>query len=247
MKNVFPPRFLKIGVLALCLGVPALVQAQVKDELLNVSEGALLTTLPNWTFNGDQDAWTISAGGKYGGLIEARTAGTYHRRLEGGEVLDPAQPPYVFKAKICIAGSDSWADARLCLLQSGGVNGMGISFSGGQNDGTSDNTIAISEGGTSWGETKFKTAAEGWQANTWYQVEIRDLRWDGGTLAGSVTVFPVDDPSQKLVDKAPIGVFGDPASFAKVDILSVASVGAARELQVSDIEFGPEAAKGASR
>lgn len=226
--------------------MPALWAGGIHETFSNVSEGALLTTLPNWTFNGDQDAWTVASGGKNGGMIEARTPGTYLRNLSGEEVFDATSGTYTFKAKICLVGSDAWEDVRLSLLQSGGVNGITLKFSSGADEGSSDNAVAISEGGEFWGDVKFKTSEVPWQANTWYQVEIKNLQWDGGVLSGNVSVYALDDPAQKLLDNQPVGLFGPPAAFKKIDLISIASVGAGRAFQISDLELGPETAGGAT-
>jgi hypothetical protein len=231
------------GLFCLCLIVtiatmPAL---ELRETFLEGSEGALLTTLPNWTFSGPQDTWSItSAGPGEGGAVEAASPGTYQRALNPEESVDPSTGPTIFKVKIRFAGPDSWADFRISLLQSGGVNGIGICFQGGGGEGSADNVIGISESGSSWGDIKFEILETQWQSDVWYQVEIDSLQWSGGALSGVVSVYEAGNPAQKLIDRKPLGVFGQASGFQKIDLISFGSVGAARAFQIADIEFGPD-------
>ncbi|HEY8965927.1 MAG TPA: hypothetical protein VIM58_05760 [Candidatus Methylacidiphilales bacterium] len=218
---------------------PQLRAADVKEPFLNVSEGALLTTLPQWVHVGDDpDAWTLAGQGPggSGGAIEAATKGTYHRPLKGGEEITASTPPRTFRFKIRFTGSEAWETVKIDLLEAGGVNGCGLRFDGGEADGSSDNKVGLSSGGASWGDVQYAWSNDAhWTTNVWYQVEVTGLALSGGGVTGTVSVFNAEKPDEKLVDRQPLAAYG--SGLQKIDILSIGASGAARTFQVGAIEL----------
>lgn len=210
----------------------------LKETFPNVSEGALLTTLPKWAHvTGGTDNWVLASfGNSEGNGFEAAALGSYQRALSESDALTAGGGPYSFKAKIRFNGSTSWASVHLDLLQTGGTNGCGIRFDGGEADGSASNKVSVSEGGTYWGDVKYHVIDNAhWQSNVWYQVEINNLVLGVTGLTGSVTIYDKSSPSTKLVDNAPIVLYGN-ASCGKLDLIAFSSVGAERPFQIGDIE-----------
>lgn len=225
--------------LLLLAGVSPLAAAEFKEDFSEVPEGALLSTRPGWTKQGDaDDTWTVTNhSGRDGGCIEAAKTGKYHLNLtEVGFALDGSKtPPFSVKAKIFLnPNNDAWTDVRIDLLKSGGVSGLGLRFNGGKTQSGNDNSIGLSTGGKSWGAIEYAVHDGPWEPNIWYQVDIHDLEFTSEGAQGKVTIYPVDDPKTKLVDGEPIQSYGkgNPGTF---DLLSISSIGADRPFLLDDI------------
>ena len=210
-----------------------------KESFANISEGALLTTLPKWTHTTTgPDNWVLSNFDTEGGGFEASAKGAYHRNMADTEAITLGKGSYSFKTKIRFTGANSYVSVHIDLMETGGVNGCGICFNSGAGGGSSDTTIAISESGKSWGDVKYNTPKAHWAPNVWYVVEFNDLNTKSGKLTGTVSIYDKGNPSTKLVDNAPIVAYGDPMGFDKIDIISISSFGADRPFQIGEIDLG---------
>ena len=211
----------------------------VKESFANISEGALLTTIPKWSHaTGNTDNWVLTNfGTSDGNGFEAGATGAYHRTLSDSEAVTGSSP-HSFKTTIRFTGSTAWASVHIDLLESGGINGCGIRFDGGPSDGSTDTVIGISNGGTYWGDVKYDNLKTHWQANVWYVIEINGLSLGGGGLKATVTIYDKSNPSNKLADNSPIAIYGNPMTFDKIDTISISSVGAERAFQIGEIDLG---------
>lgn len=227
-------------VMSLSTSTATLFGGEVKEKFTNISEGALLTTVPKWGHaNGTTDNWVLANfGGSEGGGFEASALGSYRRALSDSEALTMGSAPHTFSAKIRFTGSTAYASVHIDLLKTGGVDGFGIRFDGGEADGASANSISVSEGGTYWGDVKYHVVDNAhWQSNVWYQIEINNLVLGPAGLTGTVTIYDKSNPSTKLVDNQAIAPYGVPGGVDKFDLISISSVGAERPFQMGDIEL----------
>ena len=227
------------GIMVLSTSTGTLFGGEVKETFANISEGALLSTIPKWNHaDGGTDNWVLASfGGSDGNGFEAGALGSYRRGLSDSEALTDSRP-YTFMAKIRFTGSTAYASIHIDLLESGGVNGLGIRFDGGEADGASANVISVSESGASWGDVKCHTVDNAhWQSNVWYQIEIDNINITASGPVGTVTIYDKSNPSNKLVDKSPISAYGSAGGITKVDMISISSVGAERPFQMGDIEL----------
>ncbi len=224
--------------LILLTAIAPLCADDVKETFANISEGALLTTLPQWTHaSEDEDTWTLSNLGADGGAFEATSKGSNHRTLTDREVIVPSQEPRIFRFKIRFIGDDSWAAVQANLLEAGGINGCCIRFDGGESEGSGDNKIGISQGGAFWGDPKYKWIDARWQPNVWYQVEITNLLVTSQGATAKVTIFDLANPANKLVENQPLTSFGSAGTMQRLNIIAFSSTGAARPFQIGNIEL----------
>lgn len=211
--------------------------ADVKEQFLNVSEGALLSTLPNWTHpSSEEDTWTVTNLGADGGVMEAASKGAYHRVLTEKEWVQPGDTR-TFRYKIRFTGSDSWTSVQIDLLEAGGINGASLRFDGGESEGSGDNRVGLSESGSSWGNIQYRWSEARWRPNVWYQVEITNVIVSSAGISGMVTIFDANNPAEKLVENQPLAAFGNPGSFKRIDTIAISSTGAARPFQIGNIEL----------
>jgi hypothetical protein len=243
MQNRAPLLFVCIvafGVMSLWTTALTLLGEDVKEKFANISEGALLTTLPKWTHaSGTTNNWVLASfGDSEGGGFEATGLGAYRRALSDSEALTMGSRPYSLKAKIRFTGSTAYASVHVDLLKSGGIDGCGIRFDGGTSDGASANSISVSSGGTYWGDVKYHVIENShWQTNVWYQIEINNIVLGASGLTGTVSIYDKSNPTTKLVDNYAIGLYGVAGGLDRFDQISISSVGAERPFQMGDIEL----------
>lgn len=228
--------------LALAASLSWLHAGDFEEKFADAPSGAMLTTVPGWQKPGEgPDTWTISMVEEQGtNYIEAPQPGIYRLDLEQRNAsIMATDGPVDLKLKIkCTAKTDAYAEFAVDLRKSDGVNGVGLRFSGGKQAGNSDNILRGSSGGTSWGDVQLRDLAQNWRGDAWYQIEIRDVDLTRGGISGKLTIYPVDDPQNKLVDNEEITGYGK-GKIDRLDLLTLSSMGAARSFQIGDISITP--------
>lgn len=224
------------------LAIPLHAQQGYKESFDNVTDGQALSVMKNWSqTSGSADAWKLTAtGGCAGGGVEVSSLGICQLKLPDDQSMKNGSGPYQLRLKIKIdVPNDAYTTILVDLRGSGGVNGLGIRLNGGKEQGSEDNGIEVSQGGTFWGDIQYQHVAAPWQTATWYQVEIDNIHFSTDGVTGSLTIYPVQDPKTKLVENKPVLSYGKAESFQTIDLISIGSTGAERRFIFDDIEFGP--------
>lgn len=217
--------------------------ADFRENFPDVPSGTLLAAVPGWDKFADEkgDTWVVSLVEDSGAnSIEAPQPGRYRLHLDQRDaVIQSTDGPVDLSLKIkCTAKTDAYAVLTVDACRSDGVSGIGLRFGGGSQAGSSDNIVEASTGGSSWGDIQYRTLPGHWDSNLWYQVEIRDLDLSSGSISGKLTIFPVDDPKNKLVDNEELAGYGK-AKVDQIDLLVLSSIGAARSFLLGDIAIAP--------
>lgn len=210
-----------------------------KESFDSITHGQPLEAAAGWVRSAAEgDVWVLMAdGGHDGGGIEAPGKGSYRRELPDDQVRR-AGDVVRFRAKVKFeAENDAYTYVLFDLRDSNGVNGLGIRFNGGKGAGREDNSIGISQEGTNWGDIHYREVSAAWEIGTWYQIEISEVVFDRQGTTGKVSVSLVDDPNTKLISEEAITAYGSAPAFGKINLINIASTGAARTFHVDDLEL----------
>jgi hypothetical protein len=237
----FPFRLTAVGILGSLAAASPLHADPFRESFDQVTDGQPLMALEGWSIqDGAGEGWALTATGGYeGGGIEVTTLGVYQRALPEENVATSGGRKPRFRAKVNIAASnDAYTYVLVDLRSTGGVNGLGIRFSGGKDPGSADNAIEMSEGGANWGDIQYRRVEAKWESGTWYEVEFSDITFDGDGVHAKVSVWPAKKPGSKLVENEKVTSYGSASSFQKINRIALGSKGADRKFLVDDLEFG---------